>query len=104
MENTVKIKKRYLFFRKEAKKILRDIFKIKNEQKNLKNIYLDFLQVAFISRSFSDELLNTINYLESQGVLVDIINLKPNLKKLINRVEKIKEKIQKETGLGVVDK
>src|SRR3989344_291876 len=89
---------------KEAKKILRDIFKIKNEQKNLKNIYLDFLQVAFISRSFSDELLNTINYLESQGVLVDIINLKPNLKKLINRVEKIKEKIQKETGLGVVDK
>lgn len=98
MENTIKIKNRYLVFRHEARKILKNILEIGGEQKSPKNVYLDFSEVIFISRGFSDELLNAVDYLKSQKIFVGIINLRSQLQKFINQVKQTKEKIRKEQG------
>lgn len=89
MENSIKIKKKYLIFRSDINEVFKNI-----TQK--KNIHLDFSQVKFISRSFADEFLNAVNELKTKKAVIKIINLKPQFKKLINRVRKTKEEIKKE--------
>lgn len=87
----IKIQKRYLIFREEAKKILKSLAK----KSKPGPIYLDFSEIKFISRSFADELLNFLDRLGARKIRVKILNLKPNLKKMIELVKKSKEKIKR---------
>jgi len=59
--------------------------------KNSDSIALDFSGVDFMSRSFIDELLNVIGERKAK-----IINLKPSLKKFLNKVKKTREAINSE--------
>jgi len=86
MKNLVPIKKRFLIFRDEAKKIDR-----MSEKTSSQNIYFDFLNVDFISRSFADELLNIIR----EKKRIKIINLKPHLAKFFEIIKNTKEKTKK---------
>ncbi|NCO24942.1 DUF4325 domain-containing protein [Candidatus Parcubacteria bacterium] len=82
MKNFIPIKKRFLIFRDEAKEIEKMSKKISRD-----NVYLDFSNVDFLSRSFADELLNIIK--EKKGI--KIVNLKPHLEKFFNIVTKTKQ-------------
>jgi len=55
------------------------------------NVYLDFSNVDFFSRSFADELLNIIE----KKKRIKIINLNPHLKKIFKIVAKTKQKTKK---------
>lgn len=81
MKETIKINKKYLTFREQA----RDIFK----RVKSKDVCLDFKETAFFSRSFGDELLNMIEKKKT----VKIINLKPDLKKLLSIIKKTRKEI-----------
>lgn len=86
MKNFIQIKKRFLTFRDEAKEIEKMSKKISRD-----NVYLDFSNVDFISRSFADELLNIIEKTKR----IKIANLNPDLKKFLQIVKKTKEKTKK---------
>jgi anti-anti-sigma regulatory factor len=86
MKNFIPIKKRFLIFRDEAKEIEKMGKKISRD-----NLYLDFSNVDFLSRSFVDELLNIIEGKKR----IKIVNLKPHLKKIFKIVKRTKEKTQK---------
>lgn len=84
----IKIKKKFLIFREEAKKIER----ISREKlKNFDSVLLDFSKVEFVSRSFIDELLNIM----AKEKRIKILNLTFLLKKLFNKIKKTKQEIQK---------
>ena len=87
MENKILVKKRYLIFREDAKKLARRI-----KKDNSKKILVDFSGVVFMSRSFIDELLGQI---ENQKKEIKFLNLTPSLAKFIPRVRQTKDKIQK---------
>lgn len=89
MTRTLKIEKKYLVFRDQARAIFNQISDDKQ-----KSLVLDFSQVIFFSRSFLDELLNIIEELKKQKKLVRIINLKSELKTFYNQVAKTKAKIK----------
>lgn len=91
MTNTLKIEKKYLVFRDQARAIFNQI----NDDKQ-KSLALDFSQVIFFSRSFLDELLNIIEELKKQKKLVRIINLKLELKLFYNQVARTRVKIRTE--------
>lgn len=93
----IKIKKRYLIFRDEVKKIFQPLTK---EIKLAPTICLDFSEVKFISRSFADELLNFLSNFKRRKIRIKILNLKPNLKKMLELVEKSKEKTKRELILA----
>ncbi|MBT9151323.1 MAG: hypothetical protein DDT40_01514 [candidate division WS2 bacterium] len=86
MKNFIPIKKRFLIFRDEAKEIEKMSKKISRD-----NVYLDFSNVDFLSRSFADELLNIIE----EKKRIKIVNLKPHLEKFFKIVTKTKEKTKK---------
>ena len=88
----INISKKYFFFREEARVIFREVLV---KKKIPKSIYLDFSGVSFFSRSFVDELLNIINDLSNKKVKIVIQNLNPQLKKMLNSVQRTKIKIQK---------
>ena len=94
MENYIQIKKKELFFREEANRLAESIYK-KIKRDKLKNIFLDFSNVEFMSRSFVDEFLNKIEELERESIKIQLIHLKPCLNEFINHVRKTKSKIQK---------
>ena len=93
-ENIIKIEKKYVVFRHEARDISKAIQK-RAEQENIKTIYLNFLNVTFFSRSFLDELLNIINFLQKKKLIIKITKLKPELKKFLSQVKKRKQEIRK---------
>ena len=88
----VNIQKKYLFFREDARAILKNI---KRHKGVLKTVYLDFSQVHFMSRSFADELLNMVKNLQNEGTKLEFQNLDPELKKMIGYIHKTKTAIQK---------
>ena len=93
MKNYIQVKKKYLFFREDAKNLLKSIYK-KIKENKLKVISLDFSCVDFMSRSFIDEFLNILNELKREGVEVRIICLKAVLKDFTSRVKKTRDRIQ----------
>jgi anti-anti-sigma regulatory factor len=86
MRNFIPIKKRFLIFRDEAKEIEK-----MTKKRSRDNVYLDFSNVDFLSRSFADELLNIIE----EKRRIKIVNLKPHLEKFFKIVTKTKEKTKK---------
>ncbi len=94
MKDFILIKKKRLFFRDDARKLIQLICQ-KAKKNNSKAIYLDFSGVDFFSRSFIDEFLNGINKIERAGVKVRFLNLRPVLQEFIARVKKMKSKIRK---------
>jgi len=86
MKNLVPIKKRFLIFRDEAKEIEK-----MTKKRSRDNVYLDFSNVDFLSRSFADELLNIIE----EKRRIKIVNLKPRLEKFFKIVTKTKQKTKK---------
>ena len=86
MKNFIPIKKRFLIFRDEAKEIEKMSKKISRD-----NVYLDFSNVDFLSRSFADELLNIIE----EKKRIKIVNLKPHLEKFFKIITRTKEKTKK---------
>ncbi len=90
----LKIKKKYLFFREDAKTLAESIWK-KNEKDKLKNVFFNFSNIEFMSRSFIDEFLNKIEELEGKGIKVQLIHLKSPLNNFINYIKKTKNKIRK---------
>ena len=93
MKNYIQIKKKYLFFREDAKNLLDSIYK-KEKEGGLKIIFLDFSCVDFMSRSFIDEFLNILNELRKEGIEVKITCLKTDLLGFISRVKKTKIRIR----------
>lgn len=94
MENQIKIKKKYLVFRDDARKIMPSTPK-RFPRNGLKSAIFDFSQADFFSRSFADEFLNRTGELEKTGVKIKIRNLKPNLRQFIAAVKETKNKIKK---------
>lgn len=92
MRVKIDIKKKYLFFRKDARTILKEILARKE---NCQKVSLDFSGVCFFSRSFADELLNIMERLKRRGVSVTIYHLNPQLKGMLNRIRQTKTEIQK---------
>ena len=93
MKNYIQIKKKYLFFREDAKNLLDSIYK-KEKEGGLKIIFLDFSCVDFMSRSFIDEFLNILNELRKEGIEVKITCLKTDFLGFISRVKKTKIRIR----------
>ena len=90
----MKIKKKYLIFREDAKKLS---IAIQNEAKKdkTKTISFDFSDTAFLSRSFIDEFLNVIDNLKKKKIIIKIVDLKPQLKKFLEQVEKKKKALKR---------
>jgi len=95
MKKIIKIQKKYLVFREEAKK-LKKLLNQELERSDVKSIYLDFNKVNFISRSFADQLLELLILYKVKHINIKLINLKPDIEKIIKLVKKTKEKIKKE--------
>lgn len=95
MENVIKIEKKYLAFREDAKKIMRRA-QGERADKKARSFVLDFSQVEFMSRSFADEFLNSVNALENSGGKVTIVNLKPALQEFVARIDERKQTMKKE--------
>lgn len=89
------VEKKYLIFRSETKN-LRDIIGKMAIEKENNILYLDFLRVSFFSRSFADELLNMLEDFEAEGLIIKIINLKPDLEKFLKQIKERKIEIKKE--------
>ncbi len=81
----IKIKKKFLIFREEAKN-LKEI--AKKEMKRSDTVLFDFSNVKFFSRSFTDELLNILANQER----IKIINLSSHLKKFLKIIKATKYK------------
>ena len=92
MEIRINIQKKHLFFRKDAQAILRRV--LTNKKAPL-NVYLDFSNVAFFSRSFVDEFLNIIDELKERKISVAIHHLNPRLEMMMSHIRKTKTEIQK---------
>ena len=82
----IEIKKKFLIFREDAKKIKRICEK---ELEYSDFVLVDFSNVNFVSRSFTDELLNIIEKEER----IKILNLNYLLRKLLNTVKKTRKKL-----------
>ena len=95
MKEIIKITKKYLIFRDDAKVILENIQE-KGARGKAQGFVLDLAGVEFMSRSFADELLNVISKLEDKDAKIDLINLRPNLQKFMASIQKRKQAIRKE--------
>ena len=95
MKKIIKIQKKYLVFREEAKK-LKKILNQELKKSDAKSIFLDFDNVNFISRSFTDQFLELLVSYKAKHINIKLINLKPSIEKIIKLVKKRKEKIKKE--------
>jgi len=95
MKVDMKIEKKYLVFRDEAREILDGIKKKAGASKQA-SVLLDFACVDFFSRSFVDEFINSVNKLRESRIEVTFTNLKPSLEGFINTVQATKAKIQRE--------
>lgn len=93
MKNYIQIKRRYLFFREDAKNLGEYIYR-KNKGNESRIIFLDFSCVDFMSRSFIDEFLNVLNELKMKGIKVRLTHLKSDLMEFISHVKKTKNIIQ----------
>lgn len=89
------IEKKYLIFRSETKHF-RDIIKKRAAEEENNILYLDFSKVSFFSRSFADELLNMLEDFEAEGLIIKVINLKPDLEKFLKQIKERKIKIKEE--------
>jgi anti-anti-sigma regulatory factor len=87
---SIKIKKNHLFFRNDARLISKQI-----KESADKFIILDFSGVNFVSRSFTDELLNILEKFNQQQKVIKIINLKPAWQKFFQQVKRTKSEIRK---------
>lgn len=76
------------------------VVKKKASQNKFNKIIIDFAQVDFISRSFIDEWLNTIEELKAKGLNVRIINLKIELAKFVEKIKETKQKIRQEIAMA----
>lgn len=96
MQIKISIAKEFISFRSEARNIQ---LRVKKELKKNRSsaAVLDFSEVLFISRSFADELLNVIEEFEDNGKKIYLLNIKPEIKKLISIVKRSKGKIRNET-------
>lgn len=97
MNHYIQIKKKYLIFRDDAKK-LEKLIRRKLKENSSKTIFLDFSPVAFLSRSFIDEFLNKLDILVEEGAEVKLVHLKLTFQRLIANIKKTKEKIKREVN------
>lgn len=89
-QKTIHINKKVVSFREDA-------INIKSESlKNSSDIYIDFSDVYFISRAFTDELLNVIEEIKKEGKKIHLLKMNSNLKKMIQLVKNGRKKIKKE--------
>jgi len=95
VETVIKIEKKYLIFREDARKIAQRARK-KYAGEKARSFALDFSQVEFMSRSFVDELLNELQAIENSGRKVTLINTNPQLQNFMEGVNKKKQVIKKE--------
>ncbi len=72
------LEKRAIALRDDAKEIER---RAKKFAKKSTLVYVDFKEVQFISRSFTDELINSVERLKNSGISLKIRNIAPNVKK-----------------------
>lgn len=87
---TIRINKKVISFREDA-------INIKSKSlKNSSDIYIDFSDVYFISRAFTDELLNVIEEIKKEGKKIHLLKMNSNLKKMIQLVKNGRKKIKKE--------
>ena len=87
MRNKIFVKKKYLVFREDARKLARKISK-----GSAREIFIDFSRVVFASRSFIDELLTQI---EKQKKDIKFLGLNSALSKFIPKIKKTKSEIQR---------
>jgi len=83
----IKINKKFLVFREEAKNLEK---LAKETLSKSKIVYFDFSKVEFLTRSFIDELLNLLK----NEKRIKILNLKPHLKKFLEKVKKTKTSLK----------
>lgn len=95
MKNVIKIEKKHLIFREDARKILRRARK-EYADKGARSFALDFSQVEFMSRSFTDELLNELHTIEGGGRKVTFVKLNPTLQNFMRNIDRKKQVIKKE--------
>lgn len=92
----MKIKKKYLVFREDAKKLARASASHMRRQ-GVPRLSWDFSSTHFISRSFADELLSVLEHIQKEHKRIRVVGLKPKLQKLIKLVRQTRQKVKKKT-------
>lgn len=87
----IHISKKLLAFRGDAIKIKKE-----SDKSSSDIIIIDFSEVHFISRAFTDEFLNISEKLQKNGIRIQLCNIKPNLKKLLQTVKSTRKRIKRE--------
>ena len=62
---------------------------------NAKEVFLDFKNIIFVSRSFADEILDSIEMLSEKRIRVKIKNANLSIDKMLNLVKAKRKKILK---------
>ena len=92
---TIPIIKQAIAFRDEATAIEA---RAKKLSKNSMTVYIDFNAVKFISRSFADELINSIERLKKSGISLKVKNTSPGIKRMLDIVKFTRKNILRKVG------
>jgi anti-anti-sigma regulatory factor len=92
---TIHLFKQAIAFRDDAEEIEKQA---KKSAKKSPVVYLDFKEVKFISRSFADELINSMERLKKSDISLKIRNAAPNVKKMLSLVRQTRRSILKKAG------
>lgn len=87
----IRISKILLAFREDAARL-----KEEAETSGEKTVIIDFSEVQFMSRAFTDEFIVVSEKLKKNGIKIRLFNLLPDLRKLLHNVNKTRKKIRKE--------
>ena len=91
----MKIKKEYLVFREDAKRLAKASAS-QMQRQGVSRLSWDFSSTRFISRSFADELLSIIAKMQKEHTRIRIVGLEPKLQKFIALVRQARQKAHKE--------
>lgn len=95
---TIHISKKVLALREDAINIKKEADKASSD------ISIDFSEVHFFSRAFSDELLNVMEALKAEGKKIHLKKINPNIKKMLQLVKdqrrRIIQELKQNAGLG----
>jgi anti-anti-sigma regulatory factor len=92
-DHVIVLEKKILLSREEAKNLEKEIRLHDSE-----SVVIDFATVNFISRGFADEWLNVMSRIKPENKIT-FLNQKPSVKKMMQAVQKRKQKIRKELSI-----
>ncbi len=87
---TIRINKKVVSFREDVSNIIDKSLKMNSD------IFIDFSEVYFISRAFTDELCKKMEIVKREGRIIHLLKMNSNLKQMFQLVKNGRKKIKKE--------